>query len=186
MKLVPFTEVHLRDPRYMSWLRDRDVLLTLNLPRYLAGDVTEIEIAKYCHSLIASPDVYFYALIKLDGGRFIGTVKAGPVNRYAGTCDLGIMIGEKAEWGRGLATDALDCLSRHLVDEVGIRRLTAGAMASNPAMVKTFEKLGFRVEGVFREQDRVEDEFVDHIHLGCLKHELKPRFGEENKAGDPL
>ncbi len=172
-RLVPFEEHHALDPVYLGWLRDRDVIVTLNLPRYLIGAVTDREIVDYGRARIADPETLFFALIAEDGG-FSGTVKAGPIDRYTAVADVGIMIGRKELWGQGLAFEMLGHLCRHLFDKEGLRRLTAGAMATNPAMIRVFEKLGFRREGLFREHDRLGDSYVDHVHLGCLKGEFVP------------
>ena len=82
------------------------------------------------------------------------------------------MIGETTRWARGFGVDAVGALSRHLFEDLRIRRLTGGAMANNPAMIRVFEKLGFRREGVFRQQDRIGDDYIDHIHFGCFECEL--------------
>ncbi len=172
--LVEFSTLHMMDPAYRDWLRDPDVVRTLNLPRYLMCPVTDAEIDSYCEQIIASPNDLFLAIHYED--LFAGTIKAGRIDSYAGHADIGIMIGRKELWGRGLATDAIATLCTHLFNDVGLRRLTAGSMATNPGMVRVFEKLGFRREGVFRQQDRISDtEYCDHIHLGCLRDEFAPR-----------
>lgn len=174
--LREFGHGHMRDPAYRGWLRDPDVVGTLNLPAYLAAPVSVAEIESYCARVMASPTDLFLAIH--DGEVFVGTIKAGGIDRYAGHADIGIMIGRKDRWGQGLATDAIATLCRHLFEAEGLRRLTAGSMATNPGMIRVFEKLGFRREGVFREQDRVsETEYCDHIHLGCLRGEFTPPEG---------
>ncbi|MDF1748827.1 MAG: GNAT family protein [Alphaproteobacteria bacterium] len=172
-RLIPFESHHANDPSYIGWLRDSGVVSTLNLPRYLSGAVTDDEIVSYCRAKIADPDTLFFALVAKDGG-FAGTVKAGPIDRYAAIADVGIMIGRKELWGQGLAYEMLGLLCHHLFEQESLRRLTAGSMAINPAMIRVFEKLGFKREGLFREQDRLGDAYVDHVHLGCLKAEFVP------------
>jgi [ribosomal protein S5]-alanine N-acetyltransferase len=174
-RLVPFEAHHAIDPCYLGWLRDSDVVVRLNLPRYLNGAVTDEEIVSYCREKIADPDTWFFALIANDGG-FAGTVKAGPIDRYAAIADVGIMIGRKELWGQGLASEMLELLCRHLFEKQNLRRLTAGSMANNLGMIRVFEKLGFKREGLFRSHDRLGDAYVDHIHLGCLRAEFEP-FG---------
>lgn len=170
--LEPFSENHLADATYLGWLRDHEVVSTLNLPRYLETPVPYEEVAEYCRNLMRSPGDLFFAIHLAGNGDFIGTAKAGHINHYAGTADIGIMLGRKDLWGQGLATDALAALCHHLFADTGLRRLTAGVMAINPAMICVFEKLGFRREGVFREQDRLGNDYIDHIHLGCLESEF--------------
>ncbi len=174
VRLIPFAKRHLEDPSYIAWLRDRDVVAGLNLPRYWLGDVTDEEIRTYGLGKIADPSTPFFALTVSDRDRYIGTVKAGPIDFYSGTADVGIMIGDKPSWGQGLATEAISILSYYLFTELGLRRLTAGSMATNPGMIRVFEKLGFKREGLFRQQDRLGDAYIDHIHLGCFPDEFRP------------
>lgn len=171
-RLRPFEAKHLKDPLYLGWLRDPEVVKNLNLPHYLETHVSFNQIAAYCHSIWNSPDDIFYALHLASNDTFIGTVKAGHINWYAGTADLGILIGSRKLWGKGIASEALSLLASHLFEKAKLRRLTAGVMDTNPAMIRVFEKLGFQREGTFRQQDRLGDAYIDHIHLGCLKDEF--------------
>jgi RimJ/RimL family protein N-acetyltransferase len=171
--LEPFAPRHRDDPDYLSWLRDAAVVRTLNLPDYLAAPVPAAKVAAYCEALMTSDRDLFLALHDRTDDAFVGTVKAGHIDWHAGTADIGIMIGRRDRWGRGLATDAIHALARHLFGRVGLRKLTAGSMASNPAMIRAFERLGFVREGVFRRQDRLGDTYIDHIHFGCFADELR-------------
>ncbi|MEE2932206.1 MAG: GNAT family protein [Pseudomonadota bacterium] len=171
-RLRLFEAKHLEDPSYLAWLRDPEVVKNLNLPHYLETNVSFSQISAYCHSIWSSPDDIFYALHLASDDTFIGTVKAGHINWYAGTADLGILIGLRKMWGKGIASEALSLLASHLFEKAKLRRLTAGVMDTNPAMIRVFEKLGFQREGTFRQQDRLGDAYIDHIHLGCLKHEF--------------
>lgn len=170
---VPFTTAHLRDPAYLSWLRDKDVVRTLNLPVYMAAPVSETTVEDYCQRMMASERDLFLALHDAATEQFIGTLKAGTIDFHHGIADVGIMIGEKTCWGRGFAFDAIGALAQHLFTVLGLRRLTAGAMAINPAMIAVFEKLGFKREGVLRAQDRYDGGVCDHILLGCFQDELR-------------
>ena len=178
--LMRFAPHHKRDAAYLGWLRDHEVLRTLNLPHYMERPVSRAEIDSYCDRLMVSSDDMFLAIHLTADNSFAGTLKAAKIDRYAGHADIGIMIGRKELWGQGLATDAIGLLCRYLFENVGMRRLTAGCMATNPGMIRVFEKLGFQREGVFRDQDRIsETEFCDHIHLGCLHGEFTmPKRGD--------
>lgn len=170
--LVPFTETHGRRAAYASWLRNPDIVKTLNLPSYLESPISEGGIRDYYQTMISSPTDFFFAILLNKNNQFIGTAKAGHINFFARHADIGVMIGEKSLWGMGIATDSLRALANFMFDEIDLRRLSAGVMANNPSMVRVFEKLGFQKEGCFREQDRLGDLYIDHIHLGCLKAEF--------------
>ena len=170
--LVPFTETHGRRAAYASWLRNPDIVKTLNLPSYLESPISEGGIRDYYQTMISSPTDFFFAILLNKNNQFIGTAKAGHIDFFARHADIGVMIGEKSLWGMGIATDSLRALANFMFDEIDLRRLSAGVMANNPSMVRVFEKLGFQKEGCCREQDRLGDLYIDHIHLGCLKTEF--------------
>ena len=170
---VPFGDEHLRDPVYLSWLRDRDVMRTIGRPEYMAAPVDFATVEAYYAQMKASSCDLFLALYHTADARFVGTLKAGHIDWHQGTADIGIMIGAKDYWGRGLATDAIGALALHLYDVLGLRRLTAGSMGINQAMIAVFEKLGFRREGVLRDHLRHDGGFCDHVLLGCFRNELR-------------
>ena len=174
--LVPFEEKHLNDPQYLMWLRDYDVIKTINRADYLRP-VSFFEVKEYCEAVQRSPTDMFLAIIERDGDRFIGTLRVSQLNWRTRTADIGILIGERDSWGKGIGTDAISTICSFLFGRLGIRRLTAGLMGVNPGMQKVFERLGFVQEGVFRGHDLFEGEYVDHIYLGCMESEFEPIRG---------
>ena len=126
-------------------------------------------VEKYVKMLMESDHDYFFALYEKKKKKFIGTVKIGSVDRYNGTADIGVMIGEKRYWGKRLATDALSATCRYAFTKLKLRKLTGGCFMTNVAMVKCFEKLGFVREGVRRKQNLLDGVYVDHVIYGLLK-----------------
>lgn len=176
--LVPFEVNHMNDEEYLGWLRDYDVVKTINRLDYLRP-VSFEEVRRYCESVMQSPQDIFMAIHEVASERFIGTIRASRIDLVTRTADIGILIGEKDVWGKGFGTDAISTLAEYLFDRLCLRKLTAGLMAVNPGMLRVFEKLGFRQEGVFREQDYFEGKYVDHIYLGCFRDEFKKLGAEQ-------
>jgi aminoglycoside 6'-N-acetyltransferase len=56
--------------------------------------------------------------------------------------------------GRGLGTEAVRRVVRHLIDERGHHRLTIDPAAANAAAIRAYEKAGFRPVGVMRSYER--------------------------------
>jgi aminoglycoside 6'-N-acetyltransferase len=56
--------------------------------------------------------------------------------------------------GRGLGTEAVRRLVRHLIDERGHHRITIDPAAANAAAIRAYEKVGFRRVGVLRRYER--------------------------------
>lgn len=174
-RLVRFEQPHLDDPAYYSWLRDPEVVRYIGRDELLAG-IPFSEAADYVRQLWANEFCWFFAVYHSDSGRFIGTAKLNFFSergRRSGVADVGIMLGERAFWGQGLATDVLHALSRYAFEEQGARKLTAGAMSLNVAMVKAFLRIGYLEEGRLRQQLLVEGGYCDHVLFGCFKTELR-------------
>ena len=55
--------------------------------------------------------------------------------------------------------------------EIGLHKLYCEVLAFNEAVVKLHKKFGFNVEGTFRDQHKISDEYVDVIRLGVVKSE---------------
>jgi RimJ/RimL family protein N-acetyltransferase len=169
---VPFAERHLYDPAYLAWLRDYEVIRSMNLPSYWEPVAFET-VKRYVEGQIASPTDQFFALYEKESERFIGTLRAAYIDWRTRETSLGILIGPREMWGRGLGSDAIRMLCRYLFDRVGLRRIEAGLMGSNQGMLRVFERCGFKLEGRQRNKDLTrEGDYVDHLHLGLLKEEF--------------
>ena len=169
--LVPFDEDHLNNKDYLSWLRDYDVIKTINRLDYVRP-ISFAEVKGYCESVMQSKDDIFLAIYEKKENSFIGTMKL-KINWVTRAADVGILIGNKELWGKGIGTDSVKTAGRYLFDTLGMRKLTSGLMDINPGMLKVFERAGFKQEGVFRKQDFFEGGYVDHIYFGCFKDEFQ-------------
>lgn len=169
VSLEPFASDHLHDPAYLSWLRDYEVMKTIGRPEYY-DQVTFEEVAEYVQRITESDVDEFFA-IRYEGA-FVGTAKAGHIDREAGIADIGVMVGDRSVWRRGVASDALAVLCSHMFGAGGMRKLTCRVMANNPAMLRVFEKLGFQQEGLLRRHIPFEGRFVDLTICGCFADEF--------------
>lgn len=56
--------------------------------------------------------------------------------------------------GRGLGTEAVRRVVRHLIEERGHHRVTIDPAVDNTAAIRSYEKVGFRPVGVMRKYER--------------------------------
>jgi RimJ/RimL family protein N-acetyltransferase len=83
-------------------------------------------------------------------GRAVGEVSAYRVGMPDGVYGLGLTVWDEADRGRGIGTEAVAVLARHVFDELGARRLEAGTNVDNTPMIAVLDRLGFVREGVLR------------------------------------
>jgi aminoglycoside 6'-N-acetyltransferase len=92
-----------------------------------------------------------------------------PMYRHAG---IDLFLSEELQ-GRGLGTDAVRTLARHLVHDCGHHRLTIDPSADNHAAIRAYEKVGFKPVGVMRQYERSpEGGWRDGLLMDLLADEL--------------
>lgn len=75
--------------------------------------------------------------------------------------------------GRGLGTDAVRQMVRHLVEDRGHHRITIDPATGNTAAIRCYEKAGFKPVGVMRRYERLtgSDEWRDALLMELLAGE---------------
>jgi len=76
---------------------------------------------------------------------------------------------------RGLGTDAVRTLARHLIADQGHHRLVIDPAADNEAAIRCYSKVGFRPVGVMRQYERgLDGTWHDGLLMDMLADELTP------------
>jgi len=173
--LVPFTDNHLNDPKYLSWLHDYDVMKLINRPEYLLPIDFE-HVKKYVKDVSLKNDDYMFAIEIGEKRVFIGTFKIDQINWTTRTVNLGVMVGDRDYWGKGIGTKAFKIATKFCFDKLGFTKVHAGCNEKNIGMIKVVQKLGFKQDGCFRNHDLIEGELTNHLYFSILKEEY-----EQNK-----
>jgi RimJ/RimL family protein N-acetyltransferase len=159
--------------RLHRWENDEEIVAMISdevAPTSL--DATRAELARW---IATDERSVRFAMRRADADDFVGFIHLGEIERAQGRCKLGYLIGEKSFWGRGYATEAVRAVVAHAFGPLGLRRIGAGAYATNPASIRVLEKAGFRREGVLRSHVRRGDAFIDEILFGLLRDEWSAR-----------
>lgn len=151
---------------YLGWMQDPEILQYLEA-RF--SQHTPESLTSFIQSMNQNPDALLLGMFLKDDGRHVGNIKLGPVSREHLRGDIGLLIGDKTVWGRGLATEAIAALTRYAFGSLHLNRLYAGCYGGNEGSVRAFVKAGWLVEGRLPRYWRLEDgQWVDHILLGLL------------------
>lgn len=129
---------------YVAWLNDPLVNRYLE-SRFVQADMQSTR--RFVEDALASPVTILFGIRSLGESRHVGNIKLGPIDRPHGRGEIGIMIGDRGAWGRGFATDAIECVVAIARMQLGLRKLTAGCYASNVGSLRAFTKAGFEIEG---------------------------------------
>jgi RimJ/RimL family protein N-acetyltransferase len=83
---------------------------------------------------------------------------------------------DPAYTGRGYATEAASELLRICFEDIGVRRVVAGAFADNAASVRVMERIGMRIEGRgVRESLHRDLGWLDGVTAAILVEEWRAR-----------
>ncbi|OGT89687.1 MAG: hypothetical protein A2286_00430 [Gammaproteobacteria bacterium RIFOXYA12_FULL_61_12] len=146
---------------YVGWLND-PVVVQFSNQRFLTH--TPESCAGYLASFENSENLFLKIERKGDGV-CVGTMTAyySPHHR---TVDVGIMVGHRPGWGKGLGQDAWSALLAWLLDLDCVRKVTAGTMRCNVAMVRLIERSGMSLEAVRPQQELLDGVPQDLLYFG--------------------
>lgn len=87
----------------------------------------------------------------------------------------GIDISLDGEWhNKGLGTDALRALAKHLFEDRGHHRIIIDPAVENRRAIHVYEKVGFKPVGVMRRYERLPDgAFRDGLLMDMLTEDLR-------------
>jgi len=150
--------------RYVQWMNDPLVTRFVE-SRYQQHSLQSLK--EYVQSQLESRSTLLLGIFDMKG-LHIGNIKLGPINPLHSLADIGVIVGDKGCWGKGIASDAILHLVRWAFSVAGLHKLTAGAYASNVASIRAFQKCGFLFEGLGVDHHWCEGKFVDSYRLGLV------------------
>jgi RimJ/RimL family protein N-acetyltransferase len=110
-------------------------------------------------------------------GRPIGQANYRDLQPKGSSAEVGIGIGEPGLWGKGLGREALGLLVRHLVDDLGLHRISLSVLAYNDRAIASYKAAGFEVEGI--ERDGVMTDrgtWADDVKMAYVVGRSRPEF----------
>lgn len=149
--------------KYLSWLHDGEVNRYLEIRHSLPTSVADL--AHFVDSVNQSTDSILFGIF-LQDGTHIGNIKLGPINSANRRADVGLLLGDKGQWGKGYATRAIRLVSDFAFRDLGLVRLTAGCHQPNQGSLRSFMKAGYQHEGTLDNYWQCEGQGVDGIMMG--------------------
>lgn len=111
----------------------------------------------------------YYWSIETHNGVTIGTASLTEINSYHKVAEIGIVLGDKNYWGKGVATEVISELTKYAFENLSIEYISANAEEQNISMQKVFEKVGFTKDGVFDGARLKEGKRISVVHFSFLK-----------------
>jgi RimJ/RimL family protein N-acetyltransferase len=170
-KKVKLREYRKEDiPLRLSYINDPE------LQKYLVSDtpypITLHEEEKWFESISALGDTYKFAIETLEDRKFIGGCSINDVDWKNSVVTVGIFIGDKRYWGNGYGNDTMTTLVSFIFSQMNINKIRLTCYSFNDRAIKSYEKCGFRVEGILRQEMFKDGQYHDKIAMGILREEF--------------
>lgn len=157
-KIQPFDV----NANYHRWMHDETVIQYLEIRH---ARRSQKDLSEYVAGVIERKDDAFFAICINETGKHIGNIKLGPINKDHRFAHVGFLIGEREFWGRGIATEAVEIVTRYAFETLKLHKVLAGCYANNEASLRVFKKNGFKKEGTQVAQWFYQGKYVDGILL---------------------
>jgi len=143
--------------KYVDWMNDPDINKYTE-SRFSKHTMDSVK--SYVKDISGSSVDYFYGIF-LERNH-IGNIKLH-INEHHNLGDVGIIIGDKTQWGKGYATEAIKTVTEHGFDKLELNKISAGIYANNTGSRKAFEKAGYEQEAVHKRTYLCGGEYADEI-----------------------
>lgn len=133
--------------------------------------VTLNEELKWFESISAFKDSYRFAIESVEGSHYIGDCGINSIDWKNSVASVAIFIGDKAYRGKGYGTEAMEILLSFIFNQININKVRLNVYSFNEPAIKSYEKCGFKKEGVLRQEIFRDGRYYDTIVMGILRDE---------------
>lgn len=149
------------------WFNDPEVNRGMLIHRPVTRHTEEQFIARVNHS---EQDLVLM-IVRIDVDMPIGTTGLHHLHFKNRNALFGIAIGDKEAWGQGFGTEAAILMMQYAFDTLNLHRVGLQVFEYNERARRVYEKVGFRQEGVLRQEHYREGRYWDTILMGLLREE---------------
>ncbi|MES2318450.1 MAG: GNAT family protein [Pseudomonadota bacterium] len=109
--------------------------------------------------------------------RLCGALRLNHIERDNHKASIGYYLGKQHQ-GRGLATASVRTVLQFAFERLGFNRIELKCASNNLASQRVAERLGFKWEGLLRQAELVDGEYLDHFVYGLLRADFNTRSSE--------
>jgi RimJ/RimL family protein N-acetyltransferase len=157
----------------MKWVNDEEVT------KFLAGPVLRYPLSSVAEERFieasANPDSpnKTFVIETLTARKYIGALDLHAIDWHNRRAEVGIVIGDKSYWNKGYGTDAMRLALRLAFDRLNLHRVSLRVFEYNRRAIRSYEKCGFRHEGVLRDDRFHAGHYYDTLVMGILSSEYR-------------
>lgn len=159
-----------------KWVNDPQVVDNLS-DIFLAPHTLE-ETEAFLNSILKGErkDNFSFVIANKEAETYIGQIDLLNVDWKNRSTEIGIVIGEAENRGRGIGSEALQVLQEFVFNRLNMNRLQIKVHSYNTRAHNCYLKSGFKEEGRMRQSFYIHGTYYDTIILSLLKSEFESRM----------
>ncbi len=167
-KLIYLQELTINDvsKKYLSWLNNPEINKFLE-SRYSIA--TLLSISDYVENHYNDKSNLLLGIYDNNTSEHIGNIKLS-INFHHKRGNIGILIGEKKFMSKGFATEAVKILTNFGFEHYNLHKINAGMYINNKASTKIFEKNGYQIDAILKEDSFYDKKWIDGVIMYKLNN----------------
>jgi RimJ/RimL family protein N-acetyltransferase len=154
--------------RTRTWVNDPEVARLVNR----VAPVTAPEQRDWFQRVATDPHQVIFAIEVLADASHIGNCGLKGIDARARKAELWMYLGDRNVWGHGFGTEACRALCRYGFERMNLHRIHLYTPAYNQRAVALYQRVGFKTEGLLRQEVFQEGCYHDAVVMGLLRQEF--------------
>ncbi|MDR9505191.1 GNAT family protein [Brevibacillus agri] len=122
------------------------------------------------NKLCAEDQAIRWSIVLQESGEMVGSCGFNSFDFEHGRTEIGYDLGSPY-WGKGYATEAVRAVIGYGFSELGLNRVEAKVEPDNRGSIRVLSKLRFVEEGLLRQYEKSNGQFVDLLIFSLLRDE---------------
>jgi len=134
-------------------------------------DITVDEHINWLETKVKTGKVCQFVICVKETDKPIGSVYLQNIDMFHKNAEYGIFIGEVDSLGKGYGSDAAKLALDYAFDVLKLHKVYLRVLNNNDRAIKSYEKVGFKIEGVLKDEVFVDGAYCDVVRMAVVKED---------------
>jgi diamine N-acetyltransferase len=130
---------------------------------------------EWMKNTLTNPSIILFGIRLVENQKLIGTCKLHSINYIDRKAELQIRIGVKEILGKGYGTQVIRQLLEFAFSELNLNKVYLYVFIENVRAVKSYQKVGFKVEGTLIQDAHINGRYLDSYIMGILRSDFNKK-----------